>query len=104
MNDGLLEDLPELVSESNSDTDVLEDVQLPPRPPVLRRERPSDYPTLFERDPLVLPPPALRRETSADYFSPYRQPRQVVTPSAPRANRRVLRDITNIRHRRLAFN
>jgi len=103
MNDGLLEDLPELVSESNSDTDVLEDVQLPPRPPVLRRERPSDYLNLFERDPLVLPPPALRRETTSDYLSPLRQPQQV-TPSAPRANRRVLRDITNIRPRRLAFN
>lgn len=104
VNDGLFEDFPELVTESDSDTDVLEDVQLPPRPPVLRRERPSDYPTLFERDPLVLPPPALRRETTADYLSPYRQPQQQVTPSAPRANRQVLRDITNIRPRRLVFN
>jgi hypothetical protein len=103
VSDGLFDDLPELVSESDSDTDVLEDVQLPPHPPVLRRERPSDYPTLFERDPLVLPPPALRRETSSDYLSPYRNSEQV-TPSAPRANRRVLRDITNIRPRRLAFN
>ena len=102
-NDGLFEDLPELVSESDSDTDVLEDVQLPPRPPVLRRERPSDYVNLFERDPLVLPPPALRRETTADYLSPVRNIEQV-TPTAPRANRRVLRDITNIRPRRLAFN
>lgn len=102
-NDGLFEDLPELVSDSDSDTDVLEDVQLPPRPPVLRRERPSDYINLFERDPLVLPPPALRRETTADYLSPVRNIEQV-TPTAPRANRRVLRDITNIRPRRLAFN
>ena len=100
-SDGLFDDMPELVSDSDSDTDVLEDVQLPPRPPVLRRERPSDYLNLF--DTLVLPPPALRRETTSDYLSPHRQPQQV-TPSAPRANRRVLRDITNIRPRRLAFN
>jgi hypothetical protein len=102
-SDGLLDDFPELVSESDSDTDVLDDVQLPPRPPVLRRERPSDYGNLFERDPLVLPPPALRRETTSDYLSPVR-PSQQVTPSAPLANRRVLRDITNIRPRRIAFN
>ena len=101
--DGLFDDLPELASESDSDTDVLDEVQLPPHPPVLTREHPSDYLNLFERDPLILPPPALRREITSDYLSPDRQPQQV-TPSAPRANRRVLCDITNIRPRRLAFN
>ena len=95
-----LNDLPELVSDSDSvsDTDILEDVEdeLPVGPPVLRRESAVDY-------LLSLNPPVLRREVTSDYLTPDRMPR-VSTPNAPRAERRALRDITNIRPRRLAFN
>jgi hypothetical protein len=49
------------------------------------------------------PPPVLRRERASDYLSPNTRP-DVSTPEAPRANRRVLRDITNIVPRRIHFN
>jgi hypothetical protein len=78
-----LNDLPDLVSDSDSvsDTDILEDLE----------------------DELPVGPPVLRREVTTDYLSPDRMPR-VSTPNAPRAERRALRDISNIRPRRLAFN
>jgi hypothetical protein len=95
-----LNDLPDLVSDSDSvsDTDILEDVEdeLPVDTPVLRRESAVDY-------LLSLNPPVLRREVTSDYLTPDRMPR-VSTPNAPRSERRALRDITNIRPRRLAFN
>lgn len=49
------------------------------------------------------PPPVLRRERASDYLTPNTRP-EVSTPEAPRANRRALRDITNIVPRRLRFN
>lgn len=90
--------LSEIVYESDSDTDN-ENV-LPP--PILRRERPSDY-GIYETDFLVLPPPALRRERPSDYLTPHTRFVRVA-PNAPLANRQLLRDITNIMPRRLAFN
>ena len=74
----------EQVVNEEDDTDVLSDTEtviLPLSPPQLRRERPEDYLT-----------PESVRET--------------VTPRAPRADRSsvVLRDLTNIVPRRLAFN
>ncbi len=49
------------------------------------------------------PPPDLRRERASDYLTPNTRP-EVSTPDTPRANRRALRDITNIVPRRLRFN
>jgi len=111
-NETLFDIFPEIVPESDSDTDVLDNENELPPPPILRREHPSDYGNLFERDPLTLPPPALstiqpppmlRRELPSDYLTPHRHYMRV-TPSAPLANRQVLRDISNIIPRRLAFN
>lgn len=86
-------------------------------PPVLRRETPEDYildtpPILVRQDTLVLPPspPVLRRETPEDYLfdpnsfiSPDRLP-NIQMPGTPVANRTSLRDLSNIRPRRLNFN
>lgn len=115
-----------VVSDTESDTEELpqEEVNIGPRlvlgrerwsdylTPVLGRERwseimisnrrPEDLPQEEERIHLG-PPPVLRRERASDYLTPNTRP-EVSTPEAPRANRRVLRDITNIVPRRLRFN
>jgi hypothetical protein len=74
------EDIPDLVSDS--DTDVLSDNE--------------------EQENVILLPPVLRRERSSDYLTPDSLI-EVDTPSAPR---RVLGDMSNItiRPRRLPFN
>ena len=95
-NENILADLPDLVTDEDSDTDVLEEetpIRLPPPPP-LRRERASDY-------LLPLHPGRVLREE--DYMTPVRNT-EVRTPNAP--ERRVLGDLTNItiRPRRLRFN
>jgi hypothetical protein len=86
-DEGLYDDIPELVSDSDSvsDTEILSEEE----------ERGEGVP---------LSPPVLRRETTSDYLTPIRE-NQVSTPSAPRG-RRVLGDLTNvtIRPRRLHFN
>lgn len=95
--ENILADLPELVSNEDSDTDVLEvdetHMRIPPPPP-LRRERASDY---------VLPLTPRRVFREEDYMTPVRNT-EVRTPNAP--ERRVLGDLTNItiRPRRLRFN
>jgi len=95
--ENILSDLPELVANQDSDTDVLEvdetSIRIPPPPP-LRRERASDY---------VLPLTPRRVFREEDYMTPVRNT-EVRTPNAPA--RRVLEDLTNItiRPRRIRFN
>lgn len=68
-------------------------------------------PRLERQDTIVLgPPPVLRRETPEDYLfdpnsfiSPDRLP-NIQMPGTPVANRTSLRDLSNIRPRRLNFN
>ena len=90
-------------------------------PPVSRRERPEDYihpdrrqffseqtisHPFSAQDTITLSPLPLRRETPEDYLTPLpATPRVLRTPRTPIAERRVLRDIYNIRPRRhLVFN
>jgi hypothetical protein len=91
-------------------------------PPVLRRERTEDYihpdrRQFFSEQTITHPfsaqdtitlsplPPVLRRETPEDYLTPLpATPRVIRTHRTPIAERRVLRDIYNIRPRRLVFN
>jgi len=75
-----------VMSDIESDTDVLDEERVPE-----------------EEETELGPPPVLRRERASDYLTPVASP-EVSTPTAPRANRRVLRDITNIVPRRLRFN
>ncbi len=66
----------------------------------------EDDDVLSDTDTVILQsPPQLRRERPEDYLTPV-SVRETVTPRAPRAYRSsvVLRDITNIVPRRLAFN
>lgn len=95
---------------SDSDTDVIDEDLFTLPPPFLRREIPEDYSRSIlshdiEYGDLVTfsPPSLLRREVPEDYISPNRLP-SLVSQNAPRADRRVLRDITNIVPRRLEFN
>ena len=75
-------------------------------PPLVTGDSESDTEELFEeQQPIHLgPPPVLRRERASDYLTPVRNI-EVRTPEAPE-RRRVLGDITNItiRPRRLRFN
>lgn len=86
-------------------------------PSEFRRERPEDYihpdrrqffseqTTLPSSDTITLSPSPLRRETPEDYITPLPQtPRLIRTPRTPIDERRVLRDIYNIKPRRLVFN
>jgi len=75
-------------------------------PPLVTDDSESDTEELVEeQQPIHLgPPPVLRRERASDYLTPVRNI-EVRTPEAPE-RRRVLGDITNItiRPRRLRFN
>jgi len=75
-----------VISDTESDTEELDEERV-----------------LEEQRTHLGPPPVLRRERASDYLTPNTRP-EVTTPDAPRANRRVLRDITNIVPRRLRFN
>ncbi len=89
-----------------SDTEEL-DFTLPP--PAITRQATVNVSMLgpVRREGEMLGPLTLRRETTSDYLTPNHLFSRVSTPTAPRANRRPLRDITNlsnIRPRRLHFN
>ena len=94
--------------EENSESDTEElDFTLPP--PAITRQATVNVSMLgpVRREGEILGPLTLRRETSSDYLTPNHLFPRVSTPNAPRANRRPLRDVTNlcnIRPRRLHFN
>lgn len=89
-------------------------------PSEFRRERPEDYihpdrrqffseqtitHPFSAQDTITLSPLPLRRETPEDYLTPLPQtPRLIRAPRTPIAERRVLRNIYNIKPRRLVFN